>query len=173
MDGDDKLIESMELSDDETSESGEERKTVITYAMILSHIDIIGALHFAIPDTPENRKKLENHVCRVCCKIGCTGEGRCRATDLTMAQINLLTGLVVIRDEGSMELGIGGYDRLITIGEALEPFNPVLSDYFKEEGKEALHATICIAKSRGENICLGTLKIPEEYNVKTNRLING
>lgn len=95
--------------------------------------------------------------------------GRCRATNLTMAQINLLTGLVTIRDEGSMELGIGGYDRIVTIGEALEPFNPTLADYFKEEGVEMLHTMLCLAKSKGTS--LGKLNIPEEYNVKTDKLI--
>lgn len=141
----------------------------ITPAVVQSHIDVIKALHYAIADTPENRKKLEDHVCGVCCKIGCTGRGRCRATSLTMAQINLLTGLVTIRDEGSMELGIGGYDRVITIGEALEPFNHVLADYFKEDGKEKLHTMICLAKSKG--VSLGKLNIPIGYNVKVDKLL--
>ncbi len=151
-------------------ENNEEKKIEITPAIIRSHIDIITSLHYAIADTPENRKRLEDHICRVCCKIGCTGIGRCKATDMTMVQINLLTGLVTIRDEGSMELGIGGYDRVVTIGEALEPFNPVLSDYFKEEGKEALHAMLCIAKDK--NVSLGKLNIPKEYNIKTDRLLD-
>ena len=167
-----RLIGSMESNSEEKNENREERKKDITYAMILSHIDIIGALHFAIPDTPENRKKLEKHICNVCCKIGCTGEGRCRATDLTMAQINLLTGLLVIRDEGSMELGIGGYDRIITIGEALVGLNAVLSVYFIEEGTEWLDGTNCLARGRCKGVSLGMLGIPREYNVKTNRLIN-
>ena len=145
-------------------------KTEITPAIVQSHIDVITALHYAVADNPENRKKLEDHICKVCCKIGCTGRGRCKATSLTMAQINLLTGLVTIRDEGSMELGIGGYDRVITIGEALEPFNPVLADYFKEEGKEMLHTMLCLAKSKGTS--LGKLNIPEGYNVKTDKLLD-
>ena len=152
--------------DDETNKK---RKIEITSAIVQSHIDIITCLHYAIADTPENRKKFEDHICKVCCKIGCTGKGRCRATDLTMAQLNLLTALVVIRDEGSMELGIGGYDRIITIGEALEPFNQALSDYFKEEDNEALHACLCISKDK--DISLGKLKIPAWYNVRTDRLL--
>jgi len=154
----------------EKSNISEKKRIELTPATVLSHIDIITSLHYAIADTSENRKKLENHICRVCCKIWCTGRGRCKATDITMAQINLLTGLVVLRDEGSMELGIGGYDRVITIGEALEPFNSVLADYFKEDGIEALHTTICIAKSK--NISLGKLKIPIEYNIRTDRLFD-
>jgi hypothetical protein len=142
----------------------------ITQAVIRSHIDVVTALHYAISDSPENRKKLENHICNVCCKVGCTGRGRCRATSLTMAQINLLTGLVTIRDEGSMELGIGSYDRVITIGEALEPFNPALSDYFKEEDKETLHTMLCLAKSKG--VSLGKLNIPAGYNVRTDKLLD-
>jgi hypothetical protein len=148
----------------------ENMKTEITPVIIQSHIDVITSLHYAIADNPENRKKLEDYVCNVCCKIGCTGRGRCKTTSLTMAQINLLTGLVTIRDEGSMELGIGGYDRVITIGEALKPFNPILADYFKEEGKEMLHTILCLAKSKGTS--LGKLNIPTEYNVKTDKLLN-
>lgn len=145
-------------------------KMEITPAIVQSHIDVIAALHCAIADTHENRKKFEDHVCRVCCKIGCTGRGRCKATSLTMAQINLLTGLVTIRDEGSMELGIGGYDRVVTIGEALEPFNPVLADYFKEEGIEILHTMLCLAKSK--DVSLGKLNIPAGYNVKIDKLLD-
>ena len=141
----------------------------ITSAIIQSHIDVITALHYAIADSPENRKKLEDYVCSVCCKIGCTGRGRCKATSLTMAQINLLTGLVTIRDEGSMELGIGDYDRVVTIGEALEPFNPALADYFKEEGVGELHVTLCLARNNGTS--LGRLNIPAIYNVKTDKLL--
>lgn len=157
-------------TNEKTNENKKKKRIELTPAKIQSHIDIITSLHYAIADTHENRKKLENHICKVCCKIGCTGRGRCRATDVTMAQINLLTGLVVIRDEGSMELGIGGYDRVITIGEAVEPFNPVLADYFKEDGIGALHAVICLAKNK--NISLGKLKIPAEYNVKVDRLLD-
>lgn len=156
---------------DDHTDNSEYMNMEMTPAVIQSHIDIIAALHYAIADTPENRKKLENHVCTVCCKKLCTGRGRCRATSLTMAQINLLTGLVTIRDEGSMELGIGEYDRIITIGEALEPFNPVLADYFKEDkDREILHTMLCLAKSRG--VSLGKLKIPAEYNVKTDKLLD-
>jgi len=144
-------------------------KMEITPAVVQSHIDIITALHHAIADTPENRKRLEDHICDVCCKIGCTGRGRCKASSLTMAQINLLTGLVTIRDEGSAELGIGDYDRVITIGEALEPFNPILAEYFKEEGIETLHTTLCLAK--GKNVSLGKLNIPAGYNVKIDKLL--
>ncbi len=151
-------------------ENGGYMKIEITPAIVQSHIDVITALHCAIADTPENRKKLEDHICRVCCKIGCTGKGRCKATSLTIAQINLLTGLVTIRDEGSMELGIGGYDRVMTIGDALEPFNKMLAAYFKEDGKEELHTMICLAKSK--NISLGKLNIPVEYNVRTDRLFD-
>lgn len=145
-------------------------KIQITSAVIQSHIDVITALHHAIADTPENRKKFEDYICGICCKRGCTGRGRCKATSLTMAQINLLTGLVTIRDEGSMELGIGGYDRIITIGEALEPFNPALADYFKEDGVGELHTALCLAKSK--SISLGKLNIPVEYNVKTDKLLD-
>ncbi len=144
----------------------------ITPAIVQSHIDIINCLHHAIADTPENRKKLEEHICNVCCKIWCTGRGGCKATDLTMAQINLLTGLVTIRDEGSMELGIGSYDRVITIGEALEPFNPMLAEYFREEKREELHTVICIAKAKDKDFNLGNLYIPTEYNVKTKKLLD-
>lgn len=146
-------------------------KIQITSAVIQAHIDVITALHFAIADTPENRKKFEDHICGICCKRGCTGRGRCKATSLTMAQINLLTGLVTIRDEGSMELGIGGYDRIITIGEALEPFNSALADYFKEDGVGELHIVLCLAKSKG--VSLGKLNIPVGYNVKTDKLLDG
>lgn len=157
-------------TNESSKESGDKKKIEMTPATVQSHIDIITSLHCAIADTPENRKKLENHICKVCCKIGCTGRGRCRATDVTMAQINLLTGLVVIRDEGSMELGIGEYDRVITIGEALEPFNIALADYFKEDGVGVLHTAICLAKNK--NVSLGKLNIPAEYNVKVDRLLD-
>jgi hypothetical protein len=148
-------------------------KIEITPAIIQSHIDVITCLHYAIADTPENRKRLEDHVCKICCKKWCTGKGRCKATDLTMAQINLLTGLVIIRDEGSMELGIGEYDRVITIGVALEPFNPELAAYFKEEDKEALHIMLCLAKNKDTKLGkldLPKLKIPDDYNIRTDRL---
>lgn len=167
----DKTNESGKESSKTSSKANSEKKRIeLTPAAVQSHIDIITSLHCAIADTSENRKRLESHICKVCCKIGCTGRGRCRATDVTMAQINLLTGLVVIRDEGSMELGIGEYDRIITIGEALEPFNPALADYFKEDGVQALHTTICIAKNK--NVSLGKLNIPAEYNVKVDRLLD-
>jgi hypothetical protein len=68
-----------------------------------------------------------------------------------------------------MELGIGGYDRIITIGEALEPFNPALAEYFKGEGVEILHTKLCLAKSKG--VSLGKLNIPAGYNVKTDKLL--
>jgi hypothetical protein len=100
----------------------------------------------------------------VYCKIGRTGRERerererCKASSLTIAQINLLAGLVTIRDEGSMELGIGDYDRVVIIGEASEPFNAALADYFKEEDVGELHVTLCLAKINGTS--LGRLNIP-------------
>lgn len=97
----------------------------ITLGMIESHIDVVTALHFPIADNKENRKKFEEYLCQTCSRIQCTGKGRCRATSMTMAQINLLTGLVKFRDEGSPELGIEGFDRVVTIGHALRPFNPI------------------------------------------------
>ena len=138
---------------------------------ILAHMDIIGSLHHAIPDTSENRKKLEGYICSTCCEIACTGKGRCRAIDITFVQLNLLTALVTIRDEGSPELGIEGFNRVIPIGEALTPFNIALADYLKEEDNQILHAMICFAKSKNPDITLGKLVIPKGYNIKVNKLI--
>ncbi len=150
-----------------------DKKTIDTSpGRIMAHMDVIKTLHFPIPDTPENRKMLEAYICTICAKIQCTGIGRCRVTAMTMAQINLLTAVVTIRDEGSRELGIEGFDRVITIGEALRPFNPMLADYFGDDDIQELHAIICLAKSKNPNISLGTLKIPKEYNIKTNKLLD-
>lgn len=142
----------------------------VTPAIIQAHIDVIGCLHYPIADSPENRKKFEEYICSVCSKIRCTGRGRCKATATTMAQINLLTGLVTFRDEGSPELGIEGFDRIVTIGDALAPFNPVLSDYLKEESRQELHVLICLAKKEGTS--LGTLIIPKDYNIKTEKVFD-
>lgn len=142
----------------------------ITPAIIQAHLDVIMSCHFPIADTPENRKRLEAHICSVCCEMQCTGKGRCRATATTMAQINLLTGFVIIKDEGSPELGIEGFDRIVTIGEAIRPFNPILADYFIEEKKEELHVWICLAK-RKTGATLGKLIIPKDYNIKAEKLL--
>lgn len=141
-------------------------------ARIQAHIDIIQTCHFPIADTQENRKIFEDHICAVCAKIRCTGIGRCKATSLTFAQLNLLTALVSFHDPGSPELGIEGFSRVVTIGEGLRPFNLVLADYFDERDVQILHAMICIAKSKTEEkISLGKLTIPKEYKVKVNKLI--
>jgi len=134
----------------------------ITPGMILAHLDVIKALHFAIADNPENRKKFEDYMCQICSRVWCSG--RCKATSRTMAQINLLTGFVTFRDEGSPELGIEGFDRVVTIGHAIRPFNDALADYFEEDGKQELHALICLAKKEGTS--LGTLVVPKSYNIK-------
>lgn len=144
-------------------------KEKITPGTILAHIDVITALHFPIADNKENRKKLEEYLCQTCGRIQCAGIGRCRATSMTMAQINLLTGLVKIRDEGSRELGIEGFDRVVTIGHAIRPFNPMLADYFEEDGKQELHILICLAKKENGSI-LGTLVIPKDYNIKAEKV---
>jgi len=144
-------------------------KENITPGIIESHIDVIRALHFPIADNTENRKRFEEYLCQVCSRIRCTGRGRCRATATTMAQINLLTGLVTFRDEGSPELGIEGFDRVVTIGNAIRPFNPVLADYFEEDGVQELHTLICIAKKES-GTSLGTLVIPKDYNIKTKKI---
>lgn len=146
-------------------------KEKITPGIIRAHLDMIMALHFPIADNSENRKKFEEYMCQVCSRIRCVGIGRCRATAMTMAQINLLTGLVTFRDEGSPELGIEGFDRVVTIGEALKPFNPILAEYFEEEDNQTLHVIICMAKSENPDISLGKLAIPKEYNVKVNKLV--
>lgn len=138
-------------------------------ARIMAHIDVIRTCHFPIADNKENRKIFEEHICTVCAKIYCTGRGRCRATDKTFAQLNLLTPLVSYRDEGSVELGIEGFDRVMTIGEALRPFNTILADYFDEEGVQIMHAVICISKDKDAS--LGKLIIPREYNVKVSKLL--
>lgn len=138
-------------------------------ARIMAHIDVIQTCHFPIADNKENRKIFEDHACSACAKIQCTGKGRCRATDKTFAQLNLLTPLVSYRDEGSPELGIEGFDRVMTIGEAIRPFNPILADYFDEEDIQVMHAIICIGKDKDAS--LGKLIIPHEYNVKVNKLL--
>lgn len=138
-------------------------------ARIMAHIDVIQTCHFPIADNKENRKIFEGHICTVCTKIQCTGRGRCKATDKTFAQLNLLTPLVSYRDEGSRELGIEGFDRVMTIGEAIRPFNPILADYFDEEDVQTMHAIICLAKNKDAS--LGKLIIPREYNVKVNKLL--
>lgn len=143
----------------------------ITPGIVQSHIDVICALHVPVADNPENRKKFEEYLCTACSKIQCTGVGRCRATSTTMAQINLLTGLVTFRDEGSRELGIEGFDRVVTIRHALRPFNPALADYFEEDGMQELHVLICLSKSKNPNISLGTLVVPKEYNIKTEKIL--
>lgn len=144
----------------------------MTPAKIQTHIDVISCLHFPIADNSENRKKFEEYLCSICSEIGCTGKRRCRATSMTMAQLNLLTGIVSFRDEGSIELGIGEFDRIVTIGKAIRPFNPALADYFDENGgeNEKLHIIICMAKSKDPSISLGKLIIPKEYNIKTEKL---
>lgn len=139
-------------------------------AKIQAHLDVIRTCHFPIADNSENRKIFENYICSICEKISCTGKGRCKATDRTFAQLNLLTSLVIYRDEGSIELGIDGFDRVVTIGKALRPFNPILADYFAEDDIQELHALICLAKSKNENIILGKLVIPKEYNVKVDKI---
>lgn len=138
-------------------------------AKIMAHIDIIQTCHFPIADNKENRKIFEEYVCTICAKISCTGRGRCRATDKTFVQLNLLTPLVSYRDEGSRELGIEGFDRVMTIGDAIRPFNPILADYFDEEDIQTMHAIICISKDKDAS--LGKLIIPREYNVKVNKLL--
>lgn len=166
--------ENIKLDRGEKIKEKEEKRIKIdtSIARILAHIDIIQTCHLPIADTPENRKIFEAHICDVCAKINCTGVGRCRATAMTFAQLNLLTALVSFRDEGSPELGIDGFDRVVTIGEGLRPFNPVLADYFDEEDNQFLHALICIAKDKSEGeITLGKLAIPKKYNVKVNKLL--
>jgi len=155
---------------EEKSEEKFEGKINISNAKILSHADIIKTCHFAIADTSENRKILENHICSICAKIKCTGVGRCRATATTIAQINLLTPLVSFRDEGSPELGIESFDRVITIGDALRPFNALLSDYLNEEENLTLHALVCLA-DKDSNIGFGRLVIPKDYNVKVDKIL--
>lgn len=145
------------------------RKIDISPARIIAHIDIIQTCHFPIADNKDNRKIFEEHVCSVCAKIYCTGKGRCKATDKTFVQLNLLTSLVSYRDEGSAELGIEGFDRVMTIGEAIRPFNPILADYFDEEDVQTMHAVICISKDK--DVSLGKLVIPRDYNVKVNKLL--
>lgn len=146
-------------------------KEKITPGIIQAHIDVIMALHFPIADNSENRKKFEEYMCQTCSRIQCVGIGRCKATSKTMAQINLLTGLVAFRDEGAPELGIEGFDRVVTIGHAIRPFNPMLADYFEEDGKQELHVLICLAKKEGTS--LGTLIIPAGYNIKTEKVFGG
>lgn len=78
---------------------------------------------------------------------------------------------MVFRDDGSRELGIEGFDRVVSIGKAIRPFNPVLADYFDEDGKEELHIKICLAKKEsGGSLC--TLTIPKDYNVKTEKVFD-
>jgi len=144
-------------------------KEKITPGIVQAHIDVIKSLHFPIADNSENRKKFEEYMCSACAKIQCTGIGRCRATAKTIAQINLLTGLVTFRDEGSPELGIEGFDRVVTIGHGIRPFNPMLADYFEEDGVQELHILICITKKEGKT-SLGTLVIPKDYNIKTEKV---
>lgn len=147
------------------------KKWNITPAMILAHMDVIKTCHRAIADTSENRKIFEDYICSICSRVNCTGKGRCKATDKTFAQLNLLTALVSFRDEGSIELGIEGFDRIMTIGEALVPFNPILADYFLDEEKQILHAFICLAKDDDKKtLNLGTMVIPKDYNVKVHKL---
>jgi hypothetical protein len=156
--------------DDIDDDAKEEMKKIDTSpAKIMAHIDIIQTCHFPIADNKENRKIFEEHICNVCAKIQCTGKGRCRATDKTFAQLNLLTPLVSYRDEGSPELGIEGFDRAMTIGDAIRPFNHILADYFDEEDVQTMHAIICISKDKDAS--LGKLIIPREYNVKVNKLL--
>ncbi len=156
-------------------EKGEndELRVDTSQARILSHIDIIKTCHFAIADTPENRKIFENYICTICAKIKCTGTGRCKATAMTIAQINLLTPIVSFRDEGSAELGIEGFDRVMTIGDAIRPFNLLLSDYFKEGDNQIFHAIVCMAKRKDSDINLGNIVIPKDYNVKVEKIFNG
>lgn len=144
-------------------------KNKITSGKIQAHADVVTALHFPIADNPQNRKKFEEYLCQTCSMIQCTGTGRCRATSTTMAQINLLTGLVTFRDEGSRELGIEGFDRVVTIGHALRPFNPMLADYFEEDGNQELHVLICLANKESGTV-LGKLIIPKDYNIKTEKV---
>lgn len=153
----------------EENKNEEMMKIDTSPAKIMAHIDIIQTCHFPIADNKENRKIFEDHACAVCAKIQCTGRGRCRATDKTFAQLNLLTPLVSYRDEGSRELGIEGFDRAMTIGEAIRPFNPILADYFDEDDIQMMHAIICISKDKDAS--LGKLIIPREYNVKVNKLL--
>jgi len=156
--------------DNVDNDKKEEMKKIDTSpARIMAHIDVIQTCHFPIADNKENRKIFEYHICSVCAKIQCTGRGRCKATDKTFAQLNLLTPLVSYRDEGSRELGIEGFDRVMTIGEAIRPFNPILADYFDEEDVQTMHAIICLAKNKDAS--LGKLIIPREYNVKVNKLL--
>ena len=131
-----------DVDDDKKEET---RKIGTSPARIMAHIDVIQTCHFPIADNNDNRKIFEGHICTVCAKIYCTGKGRCRATDKTFAQLNLLTPLVSYRDEGSPELGIEGFDRIMTIGEAIRPFNPILADYFDEEDVQTMHVVICIS----------------------------
>lgn len=159
---------------EEEKEEDKEKETLkidTSPAKILSHIDIIQTCHFPIADTPENRIKFEEYICEVCDKISCTGRRRCRATATTMAQINLLTAIVSFKDEGSVELGIDGFDRVITIGKALRPFNPILADYFEDGDNQFLHAIICAAKNKSPDISLGKILIPKDYHVKINKLL--
>lgn len=157
------------IDDVNNDEEEKIRKIDTSPAKIMAHIDVIQTCHFPIADNKENRKIFQEHICSVCAKIQCTGKGRCRATDKTFAQLNLLTPLVSYRDEGSRELGIEGFDRVMTIGEALRPFNPILADYFDEDDIQMMHAIICISKDKNES--LGKLIIPREYNVKVNKLL--
>ncbi len=139
------------------------------YAKIHAHMDIIRTCHFPIADIEENRKIFEDHACLVCAKIKCTGKGRCKATSLTFAQLNLLTPIVSYRDEGSVELGIIGFDRVMTIGHALRPFNPLLADYFDEKDVQILHCLVCLAKNK-DDLNIGRLVIPKEYNVRVEKI---
>lgn len=141
----------------------------IDYAKIMAHIDIIQTCHYPIADNKDNRKIFDNYICTICAGISCTGKRRCRAIDKTFAQLNLLTPLVLYRDEGSPELGIEGFDRIMTIGQAIRPFNPILADYFDEDGVQIMHTIICLTKDK--DISLGKLIIPQEYNVKVSKLL--
>lgn len=59
----------------------------ITMAMILSHIDVINCLHYPIADNPENRKKFDEYICSICCKISCLPE----KGDVELPQKHLLS----------------------------------------------------------------------------------
>lgn len=144
---------------------------IITPAMIQAHADVINTCHFPIADNSENRKKFEEYICQICSRIQCVGIGRCKATPKTVAQINLLTGLVTFRDEGSPELGIDSFDRVVTIGHAIRPFNHLLAEYFDEEGVQELHVLICLSIKEGD-MNLGKLVIPKDYNIKVNKVFD-
>ncbi len=119
---------------------------------VMAHIDIINALHQPIVDNKKNRVALINHVCMVCAdRRKCVRRQiRCRATDITMIQINILTPIVSIEDPGEADLDIPPFSRLLTIGEVITPFNWALSEYLKEERAATIHLALSMMRQQHE-----------------------